>query len=71
MFRFVVAKQLWGEDRITFEHPEGGLCSVPVNWTDGVPADPYVSVGGGRSRFRVEDLVALTALVATRTGRSR
>jgi len=44
---------------------------VPVNWTDGVPADPYVSVGGGRSRFRVEDLVALAELVATRAARLR
>jgi len=70
-FRFVVAKPLWGEDRITFEHPAGGLCSVPANWTDSVPADPYVSVGGGRSRLRVEDLVALVELVATRAARSR
>jgi Family of unknown function (DUF5372) len=71
MFPFVVAKPLWGEDRITFEHPDGGLCSVPVNWTDFVPADPYVSVGGGRSRFRVEDLLALAELVTIRTAGSR
>lgn len=70
-FPFVVAKPLWGEDRITFEHPDGGLCSVPVTWTDFVPADPYVSVGRGRSRFRVEDLVALAELVAVRAARSR
>jgi Family of unknown function (DUF5372) len=59
----VVAKQLWGEDRVTFEHPAGGLQSVPVNWTDFVPADPYLSVGRGRSRFRIEDLSALVDLV--------
>jgi hypothetical protein len=41
-----------GEERVTFEHPEGGLCSAPVDWTDVVPADPYLSIGGGRSRFR-------------------
>jgi hypothetical protein len=67
----VVAKQLWGEDRVTFEHPDGGLRSVPVNWTDFVPADPYLSVGGGRSCFRVEDLVALADLVTTRAAGSR
>jgi hypothetical protein len=39
---------------------------VPVGWTDFVPADPYLSVGRGRSRFRVEDLRALADLVATR-----
>ena len=56
---------------MTFEHPDGGLRSVPVNWTDFVPSDPYLSVGGGRSCFRVEDLVALADLVMTRAARSR
>jgi hypothetical protein len=61
-----VAKQLWGEDRVTFEHSDGTLHSVPLGWTDVVPADPYLSVGGGRSRFRVEDLLALAGLVVSR-----
>ena len=65
----MVSKQLWGEDRITFEHPGGGLRSVPVNWTDCVPADPYLSVGRGRSRFRVEDLRALADVVAAHARR--
>jgi hypothetical protein len=68
-FRFVVAKQLWGEDRVTFEHPDGSLCSVPVGWTDVVPADPYLSLGHGRSRFRVEDLLVLADLAAARAQR--
>ena len=68
-FRFVVAKQLWGEDRVTFEHPAGSLHSVPVNWTDFVPADPYLSVGRGRSRFRLEDLLTLADLLAARRAR--
>ena len=38
--------------------------SVPVSWTDFVPAEPYLSVGRGRSRFRVEDLLTLAELVA-------
>ena len=57
-------KQLWGEDRVTFEDAAGALHSVPVNWTDLLPAEPYVSVGGGRSRFRLADLCALADLVA-------
>jgi len=60
----VVARPTWGEERVTFEHPRGGLCSVPVNWTDVAPADPYLSIGRGRSRFRVADLLALADLVA-------
>jgi hypothetical protein len=62
----VVAKQLWGEDRVTFQHPDGSLYSVPVDWTDAIAPDPYLSIGGGRSRFRIEDLVVLADLVASR-----
>lgn len=68
-FRFVVAKPLWGEDRVTFECPDGSFHSVPVGWTDFVPADPYLSVGHGRSYFRIEDLRALATLVAAGTTR--
>jgi len=44
---------------------------VPVNWTDFVPADPYLSLGGGRSWFRVEDLWALAELIAALATRPR
>ena len=37
---------------------------MPVSWTDAIPADAYATVGGGRSRFRVEDLMALADLLA-------
>jgi hypothetical protein len=65
-FRFVVSKNLWGEDRVTIELADGSPFSVPVSWTDVVPADAYVSVGGGRSQFRVEDLMALADLMDLR-----
>jgi hypothetical protein len=39
---------------------------VPVSWTDRQAPDPYLQVGRGRARFRVEDLLALAALVAAR-----
>lgn len=43
---------------------------MPVSWTDAIPADAYITVGGGRSRFRVEDLLALAELIAVnRRGR--
>jgi hypothetical protein len=59
----VVTKQLWGEPRVTFEHPDGSLHSVPVGWTDVAAPDAYREVGRGRSRFRVEDLLKLADLV--------
>ena len=63
-FRFVVSKKLWGEDRVTIQFADGSPLSVPVSWTDAIPADAYATVGGGRSRFRVEDLMALADLLA-------
>ncbi len=62
-FRLVVNKMLWGEERVTLEHPDGSLHSIPVGWTDLRPPDPYLEVGRGRSRFRVEDLLRLVDLV--------
>jgi len=61
---------LWGEDRITIQMADGSPRSVPVSWTDAIPADAYTTVGGGRSRFRVEDLLALAELITeNRRGR--
>ncbi|MGH9454999.1 MAG: DUF5372 family protein [Terriglobia bacterium] len=65
-FRFVVSKKLWGEDRVTIQLGDGSPLSVPVSWTDANPADAYATVGGGRSQFRVEDLMALADLLALR-----
>ena len=43
--------------------PDGTYRSLPVVWTDQAPIDPYISVGRGRSRFRVGDLLELTRLL--------
>lgn len=48
---------------MTIQLGDGSPLSVPVSWTDAAPADPYLVVGGGRSQFRVEDLVHLIELV--------
>ena len=65
-FPFVVAKQLWGEARVTLQLPDGSVCSVPMGWTDAAPPDAYVALGHGRTRFRVEDLVALAEFLRAR-----
>jgi hypothetical protein len=59
----VVCKSLWGERRVTVELPGGTYRSIPVGWTDVVAEDPYISVGGGRSLFRLEDLIELAQMV--------
>jgi len=39
------------------------MVSVPLNWTDIEPADPFVTISKGRALFRVEDLLRLTILI--------
>ena len=44
-----------GDDRVR---------SLPASWTDVEGVDPFVVLAAGRTFFRVEDLVALTRVVA-------
>ena len=37
---------------------------MPAAWTDVEGPDPFLVVSAGRASFRVEDLLALAALVA-------
>ena len=59
----MVTKQIWGEDRVTIQFTDGSLQSMPISWTDAAPADRYMSIGKGRSKFRVEDLLRLSELL--------
>src|SRR3989304_4004889 len=59
----VVHRHNWGEDRVYYRDRRGHLTSLPAGWASVVPEDAFVTVAAGRSRFRVEDLVALAALV--------
>ena len=60
---FVVHRHNWGDDRVFYRDHRGHLASLPARWTSVVPEDPIVVVAAGRSRFRVEDLIDLVALV--------
>lgn len=42
---------------------DGGVCSVPRQWTDLADTDPEVVFGGGRLLVRVSDLMDLARLV--------
>jgi hypothetical protein len=39
------------------------MYSLPAGWTDVGDPDPFVVLSAGRSLFRVEDLLALGALI--------
>jgi hypothetical protein len=41
----------------------GRTRSLPVAWTDVAPVDPFVATAAGRAPFRLEDLLALAALL--------
>jgi hypothetical protein len=54
----------WGEHRVFFRKPgDQRIYSVPANWTDVEGTEPFVVLSAGRSLFRVEDLLILSALV--------
>jgi hypothetical protein len=52
-----------GERRVFFYNHKGRKSSVPLDWTDIGPKDPFVAVSAGRALFRVEDLLGLVGLI--------
>ena len=53
----------WGEARVYYYDDAGSLGSLPARWTSAGPPDPFVEISAGRSPFRVEDLLELSALI--------
>lgn len=54
----------WGEPRVFFHDPlTHQLRSVPLQWTDLAPPDPFVVLAAGRAILRVTDLQALVCLL--------
>ena len=62
-FEFVKRCKAWQSDRVFFFDDGGELAHLPAEWTDLVPADPFVVVSAGRSPFRTADLLVLAELV--------
>jgi hypothetical protein len=63
VFDVVVRKKNWADDRVFFFGDDGHMGSLAAGWTDIDGPDPFVAIAAGRSRFRVEDLVALASLL--------
>ncbi len=61
-FDLVVRKMNWADDRVFFFGADGQFRSLPADWTDVDPADPFDVVAAGRSLFRVDDLVVRTPI---------
>jgi hypothetical protein len=61
-YELVTRKLTWGEDRVFYYDPAGKLKSLLANVTDIVPTDDFHRLSGGRSAFRMDDLLELRRL---------
>ena len=61
---FVKRRRNWRADRVYVLGDAGELVSLPAEWTDLAPADPFVVVAAGRAPFRTADLLKLADEVA-------
>ena len=59
----VDSSSAWGEVRVYFNGPGGGLLQLPAAWTDFVEPDPFVVVAAGRSPLHAGALLRLAELV--------
>lgn len=59
----VDASSAWGEFRVYFKGPGGGLMRILAAWTDFVEPDPFVVVAAGRSPLHARSLLRLADLV--------
>jgi len=62
-FEFVKRCKTWQSDRVFFFDDAGELANLPAEWTDVVPADPFVVIAAGRCPFTAEGLLAVADLV--------
>jgi len=61
---FVKRRRNWRADRVYVFADDGELVSLPAEWTDLAPADPFVVAAAGRAPFRTADLLKLADEVA-------
>ena len=51
----------WGHELVAFYDAAGKLVTIPIPWTDlAEETDPFVVISGGRSFFRIQDLLRLS-----------
>ena len=63
-FELLEYRRSWGHECIDCRDGEGRLHRLQISWTDAAgEVDPFVAMAGGRSYFRVEDLLRLAVLI--------
>ena len=63
-FELLERRTTWGEDRVYFHDEAGQLRRLPAAWTSAAVRSPFEVLAGGRSHFRVADLLQLVTLIA-------
>jgi Family of unknown function (DUF5372) len=61
---FVKRRRNYGDDLVYVYGVDGELLPLPAQWTDAVPADPFVEAAAGHAPFRTGDLLELADRVA-------
>jgi hypothetical protein len=64
-------KNNWGEDRVMYFDSKGKLRSILASWTSLAKQDLFAQASAGRSWFRVDDLLRLSAQITESKGRKR
>ena len=56
-------RKSWGRHYVDHVDSNGVLAGIPLDWTDAVEPDLFLSFSKGRSHFRFEELLRLSDLV--------
>ena len=67
-FEFIQSRSCWGIERVDYLDEDGTLRNLPMAWTSVAAEEPFVRVAGGRSAFRVSDLLAPGSLLDSLDG---
>lgn len=62
-FTLTTRRQNWGEDRVMYFNEAGRLRSMATSWTSIADGDVFQEASAGRSWFRPDDLLELSALL--------
>jgi len=62
-FKLVNYVNSFGVVRIAYYKNDTDITSIPLSWTDAKEADPFIELSGGRSFFKIEELLLIVKLV--------
>jgi hypothetical protein len=63
-FELVHYSKNFGCEYVEYYNDVGEVDCIPLAWTDAQGLDPFLEISGGRSFFRLEDLLRLLDLVS-------